>query len=194
MANFLFVYRGGGEAEAKMTPEQMQQMMQKWGAWIGEAMAKGWMMNPGDALTMEGRVVHANKVVTDGPFVESKEIVGGYSIVQADTHRCRRRTRQGLPGPALRRQGRGSAAGRVGRPALSRRRPDFSCTTDNSMSISTAGTSRSARGAFFPPRGGATGGRADPFLRLAELRPGRGNGAGHAAGRPAVVARSRHSR
>jgi hypothetical protein len=84
MANFLFVYRGSGEAESKMTPDEMQQIMQKWSAWIGEAMAKGWMVNPGDALTMEGRVVDARKVVTDGPFVESKEIVGGYSIVTAD--------------------------------------------------------------------------------------------------------------
>jgi hypothetical protein len=85
VANFLFVYRGGNETESQMTPEQMQQTMQKWGEWIGEAMAKGWMINPGDALTPEGRVVHANKVVTDGPFVESKEIVGGYSIVVADS-------------------------------------------------------------------------------------------------------------
>jgi hypothetical protein len=85
MANFLFVYRGGDEDEAKMTPEEMQQVMQKWGTWIGEAMAKGWMVSPGDALTPEGRVVDSRKVVTDGPFVESKEIVGGYSIVEAAT-------------------------------------------------------------------------------------------------------------
>ena len=41
------------------------------------------MVDAGDALTEEGKVVHANKVVTDGPFVESKEIVGGFSIVSA---------------------------------------------------------------------------------------------------------------
>jgi hypothetical protein len=98
MANFLFVYRGSGEAEAKMTPEEMQQLMQKWSAWIGEAMAKGWMVNPGDALTMEGRVVDARKVVTDGPFVESKEIVGGYSIVQADTLDAAAELAKGCPG------------------------------------------------------------------------------------------------
>jgi hypothetical protein len=98
MANFLFVYRGSGEAEAKMTPDEMQQLMQKWGAWIGEAMAKGWMVNPGDALTMEGRVVDARKVVTDGPFVESKEIVGGYSVVQADTIDAAAELAKGCPG------------------------------------------------------------------------------------------------
>jgi len=83
MANFLFVYRGGSDDQ--MTPEEMQQIMEKWTTWIGEAMAKGWMKNAGDALTEEGRVVDARKVVTDGPFVESKEIIGGYSIVKADT-------------------------------------------------------------------------------------------------------------
>jgi hypothetical protein len=82
MAKFLFVYRGNPEASRQMTPEQMQQTMQKWGAWIGEAMQKGWMLDPGDALLDEGRVVRS-KVVSDGPFVEAKEIVGGYSVVEA---------------------------------------------------------------------------------------------------------------
>jgi hypothetical protein len=85
MANFLFVYRGGDDRYAKMTPEEMQQNMQKWGNWIRGALQNGWMVDPGDALTHEGRVVNAKKVVTDGPFVESKEIVGGYSIVKADS-------------------------------------------------------------------------------------------------------------
>jgi hypothetical protein len=85
MANFLFVYRGNSEAYGKLTPEEMQQNMQKWSAWIAEGLKKGWMLDAGDALTQEGRVVNAKKVVTDGPFVESKEVVGGYSLVKADT-------------------------------------------------------------------------------------------------------------
>jgi hypothetical protein len=96
MAKFLFVYRGDSAA-AEMTPEKMQQQMQKWEKWIGEGMQKGWMLDPGDALTQEGRVVHA-KVVTDGPFVESKEIVGGFSIVQADTIDAAAQLAKGCPG------------------------------------------------------------------------------------------------
>jgi hypothetical protein len=84
MPNFLFVYRGSNEAQAQLSPEQMQQHMEKWRIWITEALQKGWMTDPGDALMPEGRVVNAKKVVTDGPFVEAKEIVGGYSIVRAD--------------------------------------------------------------------------------------------------------------
>jgi hypothetical protein len=63
----------------------MQQNMQKWGEWITAAIQQGWMTDPGDALTGEGRVVNAKKLVTDGPFVEAKEVVGGYSIITADS-------------------------------------------------------------------------------------------------------------
>ena len=98
MADFLFVYRGGADAQAKMTPDEMQSIMQKWHAWITEAVTKGWMVNPGDALTGEGRVVHANKLVTDGPFVEAKEIVGGYSIVKAATIEAAAELAKGCPG------------------------------------------------------------------------------------------------
>ncbi len=84
MAKFLFVYRNATGSMRKMSPEEMQQNMEKWGAWISEGMQKGWMLDPGDGLTEEGRVVRP-KVVTDGPFVESKEVVGGFSIIQAET-------------------------------------------------------------------------------------------------------------
>ena len=84
MAKFLFVYRGSSDAMRKMTPEEMQQSMQKWGQWIGDGIQQGWMIDAGDGLTEEGKVVKA-KLVTDGPFAESKEVVGGFSIVRADT-------------------------------------------------------------------------------------------------------------
>jgi hypothetical protein len=84
MARFLFVYRGASAAAAKMTPEEMQQHMKMWEKWISEGMQKGWMLDPGDGLKGEGRVVNA-KLVTDGPFVEAKEVVGGFTIVQAET-------------------------------------------------------------------------------------------------------------
>ena len=84
MAKFLFVYRSGKDSRGTMTPEEMQQILQKWRTWIADGLQKGWMLDAGDALKKEGRVVRAGQVVTDGPFVESKEIVGGFSIVQAD--------------------------------------------------------------------------------------------------------------
>jgi hypothetical protein len=97
MAKYLLVYRGASSAVAKMTREEMQQHLQKWEKWIGEGMRKGWMVDPGDGLTAEGKVVSA-KAVTDGPFVESKEIVGGFSIIQADTIDAAAQLAKGCPG------------------------------------------------------------------------------------------------
>jgi hypothetical protein len=97
MANFLFVYRNSGDSYGKMTPEEMQQQMQKWQAWIGEGLRKGWMVEAGDGLKTEGKVVNAKKVVTDGPFVEAKEIVGGFSIVQADSLEAAAELARGCP-------------------------------------------------------------------------------------------------
>ena len=85
MAKFLFVYRSEKGSREAMTPEEMQQSLKKWQAWIAEGLQKGWMLDAGDGLTQEGRVVAAKKVVTDGPFVEAKDVVGGFSIVQAET-------------------------------------------------------------------------------------------------------------
>jgi hypothetical protein len=85
MERFLFVFRSDSDAHYKMTPEAMQQNHQRWQAWLREGVQKGWLVDVGDGLKEEGRVVNAKKVVMDGPFVEAKEVVGGFSIVQADT-------------------------------------------------------------------------------------------------------------
>jgi hypothetical protein len=85
MPKFLFVYRRGSDLPNTMTPDEMQRHMEKWKAWITEGLQQGWIVDAGDALTQEGRVVGPKKVVTDGPFVESKEIVGGFSIVETGT-------------------------------------------------------------------------------------------------------------
>ena len=83
MPKFMFVYRGGGGHPQDMSPEQMQQVMQAWMSWIQDGVQAGWMVDGGDALTPEGKVVQPDGTVTDGPFTESKELVGGYSMVQA---------------------------------------------------------------------------------------------------------------
>ena len=83
MAKFMFVYRGGEGHPEDMSPEQMQQIMQTWMNWIQGGVEAGWMIDGGDALTPEGRVVQPDLSVTDGPFAESKELVGGYSMVEA---------------------------------------------------------------------------------------------------------------
>jgi hypothetical protein len=85
MTKYMLVYHGAPDAGSKTTPEEMQKLMQKWQAWITKGMSEGWMVDRGNGLTQEARVVDPNKTVTDGPFMETKEVVGGFSVVQAAT-------------------------------------------------------------------------------------------------------------
>src|SRR5450432_835682 len=80
---FLYIFRGGADP-AKMSPEQMQQNMDAWFAWIGELRNKGHF-EAGEPLHDEGKVLSGKKgqTVTDGPYAEGKEEVGGYLVVTA---------------------------------------------------------------------------------------------------------------
>ncbi|MBC8355241.1 MAG: hypothetical protein H8E66_24970 [Planctomycetes bacterium] len=84
MAKFLFVYRNDSERPCEQpSPEEMQTIMAKWGEWfqqVGEGIVNG-----GDALMPTGKTVRGS-TVTDGPLIEAKELVGGFSILQADTY------------------------------------------------------------------------------------------------------------
>ena len=65
------------------SPEQMQQMFAAYKAWMEKF--KDDILDMGDKLKSEGRVVTASGVA-DGPFVEAKEVVGGYMIVSAEDY------------------------------------------------------------------------------------------------------------
>src|SRR5262249_61948415 len=64
--------------------EQMQNNMQKGMAWRKELGDKGHIKDIGHPLEQTGKVVKAHKAITDGPFAEAKDLVGGYTLVQAN--------------------------------------------------------------------------------------------------------------
>jgi hypothetical protein len=81
MSDFVFLYRGGSP---NLSPEKRQQQMQKWFAWMKEMGEKGQITEPGHPLERSGKLVSGlKKTVTDGPFPETKDIVGGYTLVHA---------------------------------------------------------------------------------------------------------------
>jgi hypothetical protein len=81
MSEFVFLYRGGERADS---PEQSEREMQKWVAWMKELGEKGHLKLRGQPLDRTGKVVRGKqKVVTDGPYAESKDLVGGYTLVEA---------------------------------------------------------------------------------------------------------------
>lgn len=100
MAKFLFVYRGGEGDDAEMSPEEMQQIIQVWTDWIEGGTKAGWIVDGGTGLKPVGKVVHPDLTVTDGPFAEAKELVGGFSIVEADGLAAASEIAKGCPMPA----------------------------------------------------------------------------------------------
>ena len=86
MSQFLYLYRITADARQRAmgTPEQAQQSMQRWMAWMRELDAKGHLKDRGQPLENSGKVVRGQqKTVTDGPFTEAKDLVGGFTIVEA---------------------------------------------------------------------------------------------------------------
>jgi len=85
MSNFLYLFRGGDESFGALSQEEKQAHMQLWGAWMGGLKEKGQLVD-GLPLSEDGRVVkNRGEIVTNGPYAEGAEMVGGYLIVTAET-------------------------------------------------------------------------------------------------------------
>jgi hypothetical protein len=79
---YLFLHRSASTpaSDQRPSPEQMQAMMAKWNAW--KEKFKDNIVDWGDKLKPGGKVVSGG-TVSDGPFIEAKEIIGGFMIVTA---------------------------------------------------------------------------------------------------------------
>jgi hypothetical protein len=81
MGEFAFLFRG---RKTFTSPEQAQQNMQRWMKWFKDLAAQGLLKDPGHPLDSPGKLVKGgDKIVTDGPYAEAKDVVGGYIIVEA---------------------------------------------------------------------------------------------------------------
>jgi hypothetical protein len=85
MAKFMLIFRGGGYSEGTAkSPRELQEHLGRWNAWSEGMLAKGKLVggnpltHPPTGATVRGR----DKVVTDGPYAESKDLVSGYLIVE----------------------------------------------------------------------------------------------------------------
>jgi hypothetical protein len=84
MKEFMMIFHNAYNTEFKPSPEQMQASIKQWQDWIGGIAAQGKFMST-NALGFEGKTLKSNNVITNGPYAEVKEMVGGYVIVKADS-------------------------------------------------------------------------------------------------------------
>src|SRR6476620_7687705 len=86
MKEFLLLFRTDYDNVSKASPDQAEAMMKKWMDWIGGIAAQNKLATKGNRLQSSGRVVKSNNVVTNGPYTDIKESIGGYSIIKANNY------------------------------------------------------------------------------------------------------------
>ena len=87
MKEFLLIFRSSPvTSEVPLSPEQIQARMKPWQDWMGSLAAQNKLSSAGNRLeSATGRQIKPNHVVTNGPYVETKELVSGYTILKADS-------------------------------------------------------------------------------------------------------------
>ena len=81
MSKFLLVFRGSVEQEKQFSADKMESYMKEWMDWVANMQDKGIYL-AGDPLTAEAISIHGkDKLVTDGPYAEAKDLVGGYMLL-----------------------------------------------------------------------------------------------------------------
>jgi hypothetical protein len=83
MAEFLFLFRGADAATAALSPKEMQDYMRRFQSWIVSLTKAGKLTSCGPLEKSGKTVVGPIGLVTDGPFAEMKDLIGGYSVVSA---------------------------------------------------------------------------------------------------------------
>ena len=80
---FMLIFRGGAVARESVSPSQLQAHVAKWYAWSDELARQG-RHNAGTPLDSPGATVRGrDRVVTDGPYAESKDLVTGSMVIEA---------------------------------------------------------------------------------------------------------------
>ena len=88
MAKYLLLLRDAG-TYPDLSPEAMQDVLQRYIDWTAGLASRGVLVDASKLHDGTGRVVRAGgstPSVTDGPYVEAREVIGGYYIVTAPSY------------------------------------------------------------------------------------------------------------
>src|SRR5262249_40579096 len=82
MTEYVFLYRPP-EGPAP-TPAQMAEGMPRWMTWMKSLDEQGHLKAAGHPLERAGKIVRGKeRTITDGPFAEAKDLINGYTLIQA---------------------------------------------------------------------------------------------------------------
>ena len=80
LSEYLAISRGRWDQTC--SPDEIQNVIDQFYLWLERLVSEG-KMKRGQRLSNEGRTVARQNAITDGPFGESKEVIGGYWFIVA---------------------------------------------------------------------------------------------------------------
>ena len=83
MPQYILLLHEEKNAYKRMSPEEMQAMIQNYKAWSAKLAQAGHLRGGEKLADGTGRILQRGRAVTDGPYAESKEVVGGYFVLEA---------------------------------------------------------------------------------------------------------------
>lgn len=89
MKQFIMLLHDAGSFPADISPDQIQAIIQRYVAWRQKIQkdgrkVEGHKLTDGEGRVMRGATGHAK--VTDGPYAEAREVIGGLFIVEAGSY------------------------------------------------------------------------------------------------------------
>jgi len=85
MKDFALIFRQPSYDYSNLSSTELEALPKKWKDWVGGIAAQGKLTSNGVQLSQEGKVLKTGGVITDGPFVEIRERLGGFIIVKAES-------------------------------------------------------------------------------------------------------------
>jgi len=85
MKEFVMIIRLEDLPEVKLSQQEMQAGMAIWEKWVDDIIVRDILVSRGNRLSNDGRTIRGGKIITNGPYVETKEIIGGYLIIRANS-------------------------------------------------------------------------------------------------------------
>jgi hypothetical protein len=84
MNEFLLIFRRELAKDKEHSPAELQASIKPWQDWLGKLAEDKKLISHGNRLHNEGKVLKAGNIVTNGPYAEIKESIGGFIVVNAN--------------------------------------------------------------------------------------------------------------
>lgn len=84
MKEFALIFRQPSFDYSSFSEEEMAALQKKWADWASAIAAEGRLADNGLRLDPSGKVLKPGGLITDGPFVEIREILGSLVVIRAE--------------------------------------------------------------------------------------------------------------